>query len=95
MNTNEPEEAYAGSARVRAGSAEPIGVAVQLRGYFEPIDGHFHWYGRIAGNAVLQATTTSGSTVTLETPHGTAEGRLSDVDPWGRFKISGIGRPPF
>ena len=22
-------------------------------------------------------------------------GRLSDVDPWGRFRISGTGRPPF
>ena len=28
-------------------------------------------------------------------PHGSAEGRLSDVDPWGRFRIAGTGRPPF
>jgi hypothetical protein len=33
--------------------------------------------------------------VVLRTAHGSAEGRLSDVDPWGRFRIAGVGRPPF
>ena len=36
-----------------------------------------------------------GSTVTLQTPYGAAEGRLSDVDTWGRFRVSGTGKPPF
>ena len=38
---------------------------------------------------------TSGATVTLVTPHGAAQARLSDVDPWGRFRVSGTGKPPF
>ena len=66
-----------------------------LRGHFEPIDGRFHWWGRIAADERLDAEHSSGSTVTLVTPHGEAEGRLSDVDPWGRFRIAGTGRPPF
>ena len=80
---------YDGPARI--GSTE---VEVRLRGQFQPIDGRFHWWGRIATDAALDAHT-SGSTVTLATPHGTATGRLSDVDPWGRFRISGTGKPPF
>ena len=80
---------YDGPARI--GLTE---VEVHLRGQFQPIDGRFHWCGRIATDPALDAHT-SGATVTLETPHGAAEGRLSDVDPWGRFRISGTGKPPF
>ena len=80
---------YDGPARI--GLTE---VEVHLRGQFQPIDGRFHWWGRIATDPALDAHT-SGATVTLETPHGAAEGRLSDVDPWGRFRISGTGKPPF
>ncbi len=69
-------------------------MAVRLRGHFEPIDGRFHWYGRITTTPPVEAHT-SGSTVTLVTPYGEAQGRLSDVDPWGRFRVSGTGRPPF
>jgi hypothetical protein len=87
---HEPEELYDGPATI----AETE-VKVQLRGHFEPIDGHFHWWGRISANEEIDTGHSSGSTVTLVTPHGAAEGRLSDVDPWGRFRIAGTGRPPF
>ena len=72
-----------------------VAVEVTLRGHFEPLDGRFHWYGRIGSDAALAERARAGDTVTLTTPHGSAEGRLSDVDPWGRFRISGTGRPPF
>ena len=87
---HEPEEQYDGPARIAETEVE-----VLLRGHFEPIDGRFHWWGRIAADERLAAEHSSGSTVTLVTPHGEAEGRLSDVDPWGRFRLSGTGRPPF
>ena len=87
---HEPEEQYDGPARIADTEVE-----VLLRGHFEPIDGRFHWWGRIASDERLDAEHSSGSTVTLVTPHGEAEGRLSDVDPWGRFRIAGTGRPPF
>lgn len=94
-----PAEEYAGPAVVSAGStsetADDIPVEVHLRGHFEPIDGKFHWFGRIATSDELAARHQAGATVTLTTPQGTATGRLSDVDPWGRFRITGTGRPPF
>jgi hypothetical protein len=85
-----PAEEYVGPATI-----SDIDVEVTLRGHFEPLDGRFHWYGRITQNPELSAQVQSGATVTLRTPHGTAEGRLSDVDTWGRFRITGTGRPPF
>jgi hypothetical protein len=88
-HSHEPEERYDGTARI--GNTE---VEVRLRGQFQPIDGRFHWWGRIGTDPALDAHG-PGSTVTLETPYGAAEGRLSDVDPWGRFRIAGTGRPPF
>lgn len=97
-----PADEYVGpgvvsTSSVSTGStaAEEIPVEVRLRGHFEPLDGRFHWYGRIAVNAGLAERVQSGATVVLTTPDGTATGRLSDVDPWGRFRISGTGRPPF
>lgn len=70
-------------------------VEVTLRGHFEPLDGRFHWYGRVTAGDELASRHPSGSTVLLTTPHGQAVGRLSDVDPWGRLRISGTGRPPY
>ncbi|GAA4075908.1 DUF4873 domain-containing protein [Nocardioides kongjuensis] len=98
---HEPQEAYDGPAvLVVAGTAGTAGrpvehpVSVTLRGAFQPLDGHFHWYGRIAVDAALD-TVRSGSAVTLRTAHGEADGKVADVDPWGRFRVSGTGRPPF
>jgi hypothetical protein len=102
MELDVPADEYVGPALVvsrlagaRTSTTEEVAVEVTLRGQFEPIDGRFHWYGRIAPNARLDETTRPGTTVTVRTPHGSAAGRLSDVDPWGRFRISGTGRPPF
>ncbi len=88
---HEPQEQYDGPARIVETQVE---VEVTLRGHFQPIDGLFHWYGRIARDPALDQHR-SGAVVTLRTPHGSAQGRLSDVDPWGRFRVSGTGRPPF
>jgi len=85
-----PADEYAGPATVA-----DTPVEVNLRGHFEPLDGRFHWYGRIGASEELSAQVASGDTVVLTTPGGSAEGRLSDVDPWGRFRITGTGRPPF
>lgn len=76
------------------GTTDSVSVDVTLRGHFEPLDGRFHWYGRLAADDALSEWQ-AGTTVLLTTPHGSATGRLSDIDPWGRFRISGTGRPPF
>jgi hypothetical protein len=94
-----PADEYVGTAVVSTGPVSTgtvsVEVAVTLRGHFEPIDGHFRWYGRIGADDGLAAVVRAGDTVTLTTPYGSAAGRLSDLDPWGRFRISGTGRPPF
>ena len=87
---HEPGEEYDGPAEIG-----DLAVAVTLRGHFEPLDGRFHWFGRIAADEASTQQHRSGATVTLVTPHGSAEGRLSDLDPWGRFRVTGLGAPPF
>ena len=53
---HEPQEAYDGPAvLVAAGTEHP--VSVTLRGAFQPLDGHFHWYGRIAVEAAKMMRT--------------------------------------
>jgi hypothetical protein len=73
---------------------EPLAIQVTLAGAFQPIDGRFHWYGRIAATDELP-TELSGTSVVLRTAYGDVVGRLSDPDPWGRHRISGTGKPPF
>jgi hypothetical protein len=75
--------------------AEALPVTVTLRGMFQPIDGRYHWYGRVDQDDRLDAQVSSGGTVTLRTPHGSARARLSDRDPWGRLRVTGTGVPPF
>ncbi len=92
-DTHEPT-GYDGPAEVLAGDSS-LEVTVTLRGAFQPIDGHYHWYGRLDPDPTLAELGRAGATVDLRTPHGRAEGRLSDEDPWGRYRIDGMGRPPF
>ncbi|MBB5938328.1 DUF4873 domain-containing protein [Streptomyces zagrosensis] len=71
-------------------------VEVVLRGTFQPIDGLFHWYGRIAGDPEL-VTLCGGKRVSarIRTPQGEAQGELSDPDLWHRYRITGTSTPPF
>lgn len=96
MSEHEPGEEYLGPAALVADDvSDPISVEVHLRGHVDPNDGRFHWFGRIAASDTLAATHRPGTTLALSTPHGMAAGRISDVDPWGRFRITGLGAPPF
>jgi hypothetical protein len=86
---------YVGPATVLIGD-EAVPVQVDLRGYFQPIDGFFHWYGRIAANPELASRVAGNrADVVLRTPQGERPGELSDPDVWGRFRISGESTPPF
>jgi hypothetical protein len=87
-----PEEGYDGPAVLDV-EGRRVPVVVVLRGGFQPIDGRYHLYGRARSSEC--AIGQSGSEVEIRTPTGVAVGRLSDLDPWGRFRISGEGRPPF
>lgn len=100
MNDDHPVEGYDGPAELIAPEAThpvlpPLVVRVTVRGVFQPIDGRYHWHGRLAADARVAELGRAGDPVVLATPEGRAEGRLSDVDPWGRYRIAGVGRPPF
>ena len=92
MNDHHDDE-YDGPAVLLADGRE-VPVEVSLRGHFQPIDGRFHWYGRVAASDQVSRLR-SGTAVTVRTARGGAAGRLSDVDPWGRPRLTGVGRPPY
>jgi hypothetical protein len=86
---------YVGPATVLFDDAE-VAVQVDLRGNFQPIDGFFHWYGRVAANPELDALVKGNrAEVVLRTPHSERPAELADPDLWGRFRISGESTPPF
>ena len=88
------DDGYRGPAALRR-EQQTVDVVVDLRGVFQPIDGRYHWYGRVDADQAVDRLVASGDRVMLRTPHGEAEGRLSDIDPWSRYRITGVGRPPF
>jgi hypothetical protein len=89
------EDGYQGSAVLDVGERR-FDVRVELRGYFQPIDGRYHWYGRIAADPALAEALAAGRRRgTLTTPEGTAPADVGDPDPWGRFRVEGVSTPPF
>ena len=90
-----PSEGYDGPARLLTDDHQ-VEVEVSLRGAFQPIDGRYHWYGRIKQNDEVTTRVEAGArTALLRTPTGQAEGSLTDPDPWGRYRVGGISTPPY
>ncbi|GLZ40529.1 DUF4873 domain-containing protein [Actinokineospora sp. NBRC 105648] len=94
--TDHPEDdGYQGQATLVVGDTE-FTVTVELRGHFQPIDGYYRWYGRIAADKALSELVAGKKTqAVLKTPGGQAQGELSDPDPWDRYRITGTSTPPF
>ena len=89
------EEGYTGNAELVFAN-QSVPVEVELRGFFQPIDGRYHWYGRVAANAQVSTLAESGTrTAVLRTPTGEAQATLTDPDPWQRYRVSGTSTPPF
>ncbi len=89
------DDGYDGPATVEA-SGTQVPIQVQLRGHFQPIDGRYHWYGRIEPNESLSRLLGQGRARTvLTTPQGSAPCELSDPDLWQRYRVTGISTPPF
>ena len=89
------EDGYTGPARLTLGSQQ-FEVQVEVRGVFQPIDGRYHWYGRIASHDGLSARLGPGKTPgTLTTPEGSAPCEVGDPDLWLRYRVSGSSTPPF
>ncbi|RZQ62638.1 DUF4873 domain-containing protein [Amycolatopsis suaedae] len=89
------EDGYAGPATLSVDGTE-LTVEVELRGHFQPIDGYYRWYGRIAANEQLSALAGGKKRpARITTPEGAADGEISDPDTWDRYRIMGTSTPPF
>jgi hypothetical protein len=89
------DDGYDGRATLVIDERE-LAVDVRLRGHFQPIDGRYHWYGRLHANTELDELVGGRKrTAVLRTPEGEATGEVSDPDPWRRYRITGVSTPPF
>jgi cation diffusion facilitator CzcD-associated flavoprotein CzcO len=71
-------------------------VQVRLRGHFQPIDGRYHWYGRIDAHEGLDELLGAGkASGVLTTAEGSAPCELSEPDPSRRYRVTGVSTPPF
>jgi len=88
-------EEYRGPAVLSHGD-ERLEVTVALAGHMEPIDGKYHWYGRITADDTLAALARSRTPVDLTLPDGEpVPAKLGEVDNWGNVRVTGVGMPPY
>jgi hypothetical protein len=86
---NEPD--YRGPASLVVGD-RAIPVTAVLAGNLNPLDGLFHWYGRVSGVDLPRPGRTAAA---LTIGNESRPVRLEEVDPWGNLRVSGAGRPPY
>ena len=90
------DDGYRGPARLSFGD-DVVDVEVTLAGHLEPLDGRYHWYGRVTQNDAVDAAKRAGVTTVEVTVGdlGPTPGRLAEHDAWGNLRITGLGTPPF
>jgi len=90
------DEGYAGAAVLRADGVE-VAVSVEVSGRVEPVDGRYHWNGRVAPAPEVAALVRGGKRAAELAVAGgrPAPVRLGELDPWGGARITGVGRPPW
>ena len=92
------DDGYQGDALLVTADHE-IAVVAALRGFFKSVDGRYRWHGRLAAPAdtpdALDVLAGARHQAVLVTPDGMSRCDIYEQDLWGRFKVSGVGRPPF
>lgn len=91
---DEQDDGYRGPATLSVGDRELV-VQALLDARHEPIDGRMHWFGRVTGDDLAETLGRRAADAVLTTPQGRAAARVGDVDAWGRYRVSGVGTPPF
>lgn len=94
MPEHEHDEGYTGTATVVVDDEE-VAVEVRLRYRHEPFDGRLRWSGRVCAHQRLTELAGGGADVRVRTGGHSATGRLDDPDLWDRYRLSGVGPPPF
>ncbi|MGH3455170.1 MAG: DUF4873 domain-containing protein [Nocardioidaceae bacterium] len=87
---------YRGSVRVRLGGSA-VEVEGQLHGFFQPIDGSYHWYGRLAPDERISAWVADRGRAPVEISVGAdtpVPARLGERNPRGGHRVTGTGPPP-
>jgi Domain of unknown function (DUF4873) len=93
--TGMDEVDYAGPATVLVDEQE-VPVRVRLIAVNEPVDGRIHWSGRVEADQTLhEVLGGSTSAIELVTASGRAPGKVGEPDLWGRYRVTGVGPPPF
>ena len=92
-------DGYAGPATLTV-DGHDVAVRVLLDARHEPQDGKLHWFGRLTLQAappdsVLRALTAPSSRVELSTEGGRSAAKVGEIDPWGRYRVTGVGTLPF
>ncbi|MEW1588081.1 DUF4873 domain-containing protein [Micromonospora vinacea] len=71
-------------------------VRAHLSGRWEPVDGRFHWGGRIEPEPRVADLLRSGRRdVALRIAGRVRAARLAEIDPWGGVRITGVGDAPW
>jgi len=89
-------EVYRGPAVLDVGG-DRHDVRVHLAGHVEPVDGRYHWGGRVAPDPAVAGLVRAGARdarlVVGAAP--AADVRLTEVDPWGGVVLRATGIPPW
>jgi hypothetical protein len=87
------DEGYEGAAVLNG----EIPVWTALSGYVDPLDGLYHWGGRIHPDERVVALLRAGKRdVTLQVNGAEPlPARLSEADPWGGVLVAATGGPPW
>jgi hypothetical protein len=85
---------YRGPAEL-AIDGEVLRVDVALAGRVEPVDGAYHWGGRIAPHPRVAELVRSGRRAGTLAIGGDGVGvQLKDLDPWGGVVVRSVGAAP-
>ena len=87
------DEIYDGAATIRIGD-DRRQVRVRLSGRLDPIDGRYHWQGTVF-DALSDEVLTGPKAVTLTIGDRSADCRITERTPQGRYSVAGVGTPPY
>ncbi|MEU4417898.1 DUF4873 domain-containing protein [Nocardia salmonicida] len=91
----QPDHDYTGPALLDLPGAE-YSVVATLTGHLDPIDGRYHWYGRLDPTETTTLPEPTRASAFLVLPgREPAAAHLTERDPWGNLRVTGIGAPPF